>query len=103
MDSDNGVHVHSGIFLNHKEVGNNAKSSLRKDSGDDHSKRSEGDKERQVSCDITSSYKLKMDTDELIAWRHRLTNLEKKLPVTRYKGVGPGEMSCFTLRYAHYY
>ena len=44
-----------------------------------------------------------MDTDELIAWRHRLTNLEKKLPVTRYKGVGPGEMSCFTLRYAHYY
>ena len=24
MDTDNGVHVHSGILLNHKEVENNA-------------------------------------------------------------------------------
>ena len=24
MDTDNGVHVHSGIFINHKEVENNA-------------------------------------------------------------------------------
>jgi len=32
MDTDNGIHVHNGIFLNHKEVGNNAKSSFRKES-----------------------------------------------------------------------
>ena len=83
MDTDNGVHIHNGIFLNHKEVGNNAKSRLRKESIDDHSKWSEGDKERQVSYDITSSYKPKMDTDEPIAWRHRFTNSEKKLLVTK--------------------
>ena len=55
MDTDNGVHVHNRIFLNHKEVGDNAKSSLRNESRDDHSKWSEEDKERQVSHDITSS------------------------------------------------
>ena len=27
-----GVHIHNGIFLNHNEVGNNAKSSHRKES-----------------------------------------------------------------------
>ena len=75
MDTDNGVHVHSGIFINHKEVENNAKSSLRKESRDDHSKWNEGGKERQ-GYDITSSYKLKMDTDEFIAWRHRFKKLE---------------------------
>ena len=88
MDRDNGVHVHSGIFLNHKEVGNNAKSSLRKESRDDHSKRSEGDKERQVSYDIISRYKLTRDTNEPISWRHSLPDLENKLLVTRYKDVG---------------
>lgn len=36
------------------------------------------DEERQVSDDITSGYKLKTDTNELIAWRHRLPDLEKK-------------------------
>ena len=51
MDTDNGVHVHNGIFLNQKEVGNNA--GFRKESRDDHSKWSEGDKERQVSYDIS--------------------------------------------------
>ena len=51
MDTDNGVHVHHRIFLNHKEVGNHA--SFRKESRDDHSKWSEGDKERQVSYDIS--------------------------------------------------
>ena len=33
----NGVHVHNGIHLSHKEVGINAKSSVRKESRDDHS------------------------------------------------------------------
>lgn len=32
-----GVHAHNAAFLKHKEVGNNAKSSPRKESRDDHS------------------------------------------------------------------
>ena len=35
-----------------------------------------GDKDRQILYDITSRCDLKMDTDELIAWRHRITDLE---------------------------
>jgi len=35
-----------------------------------------GDKNRQILYDITSRCDLKMDTDELIAWRHTITDLE---------------------------
>ena len=35
-----------------------------------------GDKDRQILYDIMSRCDLKMDTDELIAWRHRITDLE---------------------------
>ena len=53
-----GVHIHIAIFLNHKEVGNNAKSSHRKESWDDYLKWSKGDGDRQASYDITSRYNL---------------------------------------------
>ena len=49
METDHGVHVHNEMFLNHKEVGNNIKSSLRNESRDDHSQLSKGDRDRQVS------------------------------------------------------
>ena len=79
----NGVHVHNGIHLNHKEVGINAKSSVRKESRDDHSNWSKRDRDRLVSYDITSRCNIKMDTNELTAQRHRLTDLEKKLLVIK--------------------
>ena len=72
MDTDNRVHVHNGIFLNQKEVGNNA--GFRKESRDDHSQLSKADRDRQVSYDIASRCNLKMDTNEIIAPRHRTTD-----------------------------
>ena len=67
MDTDDGVHGHNVVFLNHKEVGNDAKSSHRKESRDDHSKRSEGERDTQASCDITSRCNLKLDQSELFS------------------------------------
>ena len=81
MYTDNRVHIHNAIFLNHKEVGNNAKQSHGKESRDDHSERSKGD--RDVSYDITSRCQLKMDKNELLAWRYSLTDLENMLSVTK--------------------
>ena len=78
----NGAHVHHGIHLNHKE-GINAKSSVRKARREDHSKWSKRHRERLVSYDVTSRCNLKMDTNELTAQRHRLTDSEKKLLVIK--------------------
>ena len=47
METGHGVHVHKEMFLNHKEVGRNSKSSLRKERRDDHSQLSKGDRDRQ--------------------------------------------------------
>ena len=66
MDTDNRVHIHNAIFLNYKEVGNNAKSSHRKEIRDDHSKWSKGNRDRQASYDITSKCNRKMDENELL-------------------------------------
>ena len=49
MDTDNRVHIHNTIFLNNKEVGNNATFS--------HGK---ADRERQVSYDFAPRWNLKM-------------------------------------------
>ena len=48
------IHIHNALFLNHKEAGNNVKSSFRKEAWDDHSKWSKGDRDRHVSYDVTS-------------------------------------------------
>ena len=58
--------MHSTKFLNHKEVGNNAKSSQRKESRDHHSKLSKGDRDRQVSPEVTSRCNLKVDTNKVL-------------------------------------
>ena len=76
MDTDNGVHIHNTIFLNNKEVGNNAMFSQGRESRDDHSKWIKADRERWVSYDIVSRWNLKMDINELLAWRHCLIDLE---------------------------
>ena len=55
MYTDDRVHIHSAIVLNLKEIGNKAKHGHRKESRDDHSKWSKGDRERQISYDITSA------------------------------------------------
>ena len=65
MDTDNRVHIHNTIFLNNKEVGNNATFS--------HGK---ADRERQVSYDFAPRWNLKMHKNEFLTWRHCLTDLE---------------------------
>ena len=55
MYTDDRVHKHSAIVLNLKEIGNKAKHGHRKESRDDHSEWSKGDRERQISYDITSA------------------------------------------------
>ena len=77
------VHVHNAGFLKHKEAGKNAQISLRKESRDDHSKGRTRDRERLRPYYTTSRCNLKMDTNELTAWRHRFTDLENKLLVIK--------------------
>ena len=76
IDTDNGVRVHNTIFLSNQELGNNVKLGHRKESRDDHSKWIEADRERQVSYDITPRWNLKIDKNELVAWRHRLRHFQ---------------------------
>ena len=69
MERDNKAHVHSAVFLNNKEVRDNGKYGHRRESRDNHSEQSKGDRERQVSCDITCRCNLKMDTNEVLSQR----------------------------------
>ena len=71
------------IHLSRKEIGKSAQISLRKESGDDHSQGSKRDRERLIPQYITSRCNLQINTNEPTAWRHRLTDLEKKLLVTK--------------------
>ena len=79
-NTDNGVHLHNAIFLNHKEVGNNAKSSHRKGSSFQVKKRRQGE---AISYDITSRGNLKMDTNELLSQRETTSDFGKKLLITK--------------------
>ena len=56
---------------------------------DAHTKRSESDQERQVSCDITYMWNLKYDTNELIHG-NRLTDTENRFAVAKEDEDGEG-------------
>ena len=56
----------NGILLSHKKGWNNAICSNMNVPRDYHTKWSESDRERQISCDITYMWNLNYDTNELI-------------------------------------
>ena len=61
----------------------------------------------ELGAIITSRCNLKMDTIELLAQRQSLTDLGKKLLITKIKRCGAWRnqflQGCFRLMYAHYY
>ena len=59
MERDNKAHVHSAVFLNNKEVRDNGKYGHRRESRDNHSEQSKGDRERHVSYGISFRCNLK--------------------------------------------
>ena len=53
MDKEDVVHIYNGILLSHKKEWNNAICSYMDGPGDDHTKWSKSDRERQILYDIT--------------------------------------------------
>ena len=58
MNEEDVVHIYNGILLSHIEVRNNAICSNMDGPRDYHTKRSESDRERQISYDITHMWNL---------------------------------------------
>ena len=54
------VYAHNGILLSHKKESNKAICSNMDGPGDDHTKWSQSDRERQISYDITYMWNLKI-------------------------------------------
>ena len=66
MDKEEVVHIYNGILLSHKKEQNNAICSNMDATRDDHTKQSKSERERQIPNDITYTWNLKYDTNELI-------------------------------------
>ena len=66
MGKEDVVHIYNGILTSHKKEWNNAICSNIDGPRDYHTKWSQLDRGRQISCDITYMWNLKNDTNELI-------------------------------------
>ena len=87
MDKEDVVHIYNTILLHHVKEWNNTICSNMDGPEDYHTKWSKSDRERQTSYDIVYMWNLKKnDANELIYKTEPLTDLEKKLRVTRREG-----------------
>ena len=66
VDEEDVLHLYNGILLSHKKEWNNAIGSNMISTGDKHTKWRKSDREKQISHNITYTWNLKYDTDELI-------------------------------------
>ena len=67
MDKEDVAYINNtGILLNHKKAWNTAICSNMDGPRDNHTKRSKSERERQIPYEITYTWNLKYDTNELI-------------------------------------
>ena len=67
------IHIYYGILLSHKKEWNNSICSNMVEPRDHHTKWSKSERERQIPYDITYTWNLKHDTNELIYETDSLT------------------------------
>ena len=84
------LHIYNGILLNHKKEQNNAICGNMDGPRDYHTKWNKSERERQIPYDVTYMWNLKYDTNELLWNRNRLTDIENRLVVAKWDGVGRG-------------
>ena len=66
MNKEDVVHIYNGMLFSHKKEWNHAICSNMDGPRDDHTKRSQSERERQKPNDIIYIWNLKYDTNELI-------------------------------------
>ena len=93
MDKEDVVHIYNGILLNRKKEWNNVICSNMDGPRDYRTKWSKPDRERQISCDITYMWNLKIWYKwTYLQHRNRPTDIENKLMVTKGGSEGRDEL-----------
>ena len=89
MDKEDVVHIYSGILLSHKKEWKFAICSNMDGPIDYHTKWSKSERERQILYDITYTWNLKYDTDELNQETETDSQIQKaNLWLPKGKGCG---------------